>query len=266
MKYFTVMTIVKCKGGQDINELALATGQKNYLFSYFYYKNKLDYLEEFFSKIDKPNIIVDSGAYSAYTQSLTISLDEYAEFILSLKKTKFANNCESIAYTNLDYLNARNKELSAQKSLDNIKELEKITKLKFLPVFHQGESMDFLEYYLDNYDYIGTSSEKSYHKNVRGDFYKSCLSNGRYKKIINKKIHGFGETTYSMLEAFPFYSCDSSSLGSIFRYGVSIFDSLTNLDKRNIDHQIYVYNKDIKLNIDRFTQITKLWESRGIKH
>ncbi len=266
MKYFTVMTIIKCKGGQDINELGLTSGQKNYLFSYFYYKNKLDYLEEFFSKVDKPSIIVDSGAYSAYTQNLSISLDEYAEFVLSLQKTNFVKNCESIVYTNLDYLNARNKELSAQKSLDNIKELEKITKLKFLPVFHQGESMDFLEYYLDNYDYIGTSSEKSYHKSARKDFYKSCLSDGRYKKIINKKIHGFGETTYSVLEYFPFYSCDSSSVGSIFRYGVSRFDSISSLDRRNTEHQIYVYNKDTKLNISRIEQITKLWESRGIKH
>ena len=54
-------------------------GVKNFLISYWY-ERQLNLIDKVYSCTEKPNIFLDSGAYSAMTQDITIDIDEYIDF------------------------------------------------------------------------------------------------------------------------------------------------------------------------------------------
>lgn len=97
-----------------------------------------------------------------------------------------------------------------------------------LPCFHAGEDERYLEHYVRNYDYItlgGMVGSSTQQLMVWLDrmWDKYLAPNGRPRC----KVHGFGITAVPIMEAYPWYSCDSSSwiqsaaFGSIVMPGVS---------------------------------------------
>jgi hypothetical protein len=108
---------------------------KRLLLSYFYFKNKP--LQGYIDQIGyKPEILLDSGAYSAHTQGKGIALTDYMKYI--------TDNQELISdYINLDVF--ADNELSFQ--------YYKIMRMKGfspVPVVHYGQDDEFwLQRYLD---------------------------------------------------------------------------------------------------------------------
>jgi hypothetical protein len=159
-------------------------------------------------------MMLDSGAFAAWSKGNDVSIDDYIEYIqdhLDVIET----------YINLDVIPGRlgktttpnDIEEAASKSWDNLKYMED-RGLSPMPVFHFGERLYWLERMLgEGYDYIGLGGlARGKGPEVRQNwldkiFTKLTTSDGH--PII--KTHGFGLTAVSLLFRYPWYSCDSTS-------------------------------------------------------
>ena len=155
----------------------------------------------------KVNLFLDSGAFSAWAQGVEVDIQAYIAFI--------KDNLDVIeVYANLDVIGIGGKqpnELTAQKTLENQRIME-AAGLKPLPCFHFGEPLSYLEYYVENYDYLalgvaGNSGLKliPWLDVCFGDFI--CGKDG-FPKI---KVHGFAVTSLRVMLRYPWYSVDSTS-------------------------------------------------------
>jgi len=182
------------------------------LLSYHYYK-KLN-LDEMFAKhftYPYPEVFLDSGAFSAFTQNETIDLSAYCDYINRFKHL-------ITTYSNLDVIS------SAKGTLANQKDME-CEGLKPLPVFHVSEDWKYLEDYITHYTYIALGGMVPYLKRDKRKQLMSWLLRC-FKMAQGRSVfHGFGCTSWDVVCAYPWYSVDSSSWGASFRYGqVPLFD------------------------------------------
>jgi hypothetical protein len=154
-------------------------------------------------------LLLDSGAYTAWTKAKTIDIDEYISF---LKKFDPYMEC----YISLDVipekLGHEEVEFSAQKSYDNYMYMRE-KGLAPIPVFHQGEKFKWLEKMLEaGADYIGVSPMDDMVNRVKLDWFDAVfdrLTDSTGEPVI--KTHGFGLTSTFLLLRYPFYSVDSSA-------------------------------------------------------
>lgn len=161
--------------------------------------------------------MLDSGAYSAYTKGVKIDIDDYCDFI-----KKYENIIDH--YIVLDVIGNAQKTLEAQNYMES-------KGLSPLPVFHQGESWDYLEHYVEKYDYI-CISPLSY--SAGGGNMISWLDTCFADHICNSdgypkcKVHGLGLTIVKMMLRYPWYSVDSSSWVQSSAYGNILIPKMKN--------------------------------------
>jgi len=189
---------------------------KHVLISYFAVKNKA--IATFLRKIQyTPNIFLDSGAYSAMTRGVKISVEKYGKYVESNKK--YLN-----VYANLDVI------FNAEKTYENQKKLEELG-LNPLPVFHVTESWDWLEKYCKYYDYVGIGGLVPFASDRRKltTFLNKVF---RIAKQYRTKLHGFGCNAPWLLKAFDFYSVDSTSWLICHRNRICVNEKLNRVNKR----------------------------------
>ena len=170
-------------------------------------------------KSDNSKLFIDSGAYSAYTKGVSISVDRYIDYLNSItyKCTLFAQ-LDTIPgqmgkiKTKEDRLNAP--RLSWENFLymyDRLKEPEKL-----VPIFHQGEDYEWLWNMLEwrnnkgeHISYIGISPAID----VPGlkEFLTKSFDIISRSSNSNVKTHAFGMTQLKLLEMYPYTSADSTS-------------------------------------------------------
>jgi hypothetical protein len=103
------------------------------LISYFYFRNRN--LIEFIKEIGyQPEILLDSGAYSAFNKKKNIAPVDYMDWIDANKD--FINN-----YIALDVIGKPN-------TTKNYYNLMKSEGFKPMPVYHYGASLEYLEWYI----------------------------------------------------------------------------------------------------------------------
>lgn len=180
------------------------------LLSYHYYKDTdLDALFAKYFTRPYPDVFADSGAFSAMTQGIKITCAEYATWV------KRWQHLFSV-YANLDVIK------DADATWKNQIELEDKHGIEPIPAFHILESFDWLERYVDRYSYIalGVAGQQAKRDAVMR-WLLQCF------KIAGKQsvFHGFALTSWNIMNTFRWYSVDSSSWGSGFRFGtVPLFD------------------------------------------
>lgn len=154
---------------------------------------------------DGAKIFLDSGAFSAYTLGAKIHLPTYVDYIKR----------------NIDILRVEDGVLMAA-VLDGIGDpLETYRNqlsmealgVKPMPCFHAGEDERYLEWYIQNYDYISLggmvgSSTKQLMLWLDRVWDKFLVDGSGRPRI---KVHGFGITSIPIMERYPWWSCDSSS-------------------------------------------------------
>src|SRR5688572_3766016 len=172
------------------------------LLSYHYVKNKdLDRLIPSVFSPPYPDILLDSGAWSAFTQGVEISLSEYVEFIKRFRHW-------FTVYSNLDNM------VNAERTLYNQLAIEDAGLMPF-PVFHTGEDWSYLERYIEQYNYVALGKIIPY-TNAPKKIFPWIIK--AFEMAGSKTVfHGFGVTNYTLLKSFPWYSADSSSWSSGFR-------------------------------------------------
>lgn len=158
-------------------------------------------------------LIVDSGAFTAYTKGITIDLKEYIKFC-----KRCAGDVEVVV--NMDQVPGKPGKKRTQEEIEqaasiSFRNYERMRDagLDPLPVFHQTEDISWLYKYLELTDYVGISLIKSGVRGVHMDFLDTMFNDLDHKYAGKKKIklHGFGITSFAFLKRYPWYSYDSTS-------------------------------------------------------
>jgi hypothetical protein len=172
-----------------------------------------------------PNIMLDSGAFSAWYHNNPIDIRDYIAFckehgsrfysIVCLDKipgdgTKGGVMAKSQAVI----------EAAAKESHKNYEIMRKAG-LDTIPVFHQGEDFKWLERMLaDRVPYVGISpylKAKSSDIIAWADIVFSRVSDAKGRPLC--KTHGFGVTGHEIVRRYPWFSVDSTSWALSAGYG-----------------------------------------------
>jgi hypothetical protein len=182
----------------------------NLLWSYAYARkaNLIRVLTDDFAA-SPVSFFADSGAHSARTLGITIGVDDYAAWV------KHWAGCFTV-YANLDVIYA------AEATRINQRILEEQHGLHPMPVFHTGEPFTVLERYLaEGYTYIALGKLLGNPWVHLAPWIEKCFRMAEGTAVF----HGFGLTAWQAIREFPFFSVDSSSWGSPYRFGtVRLFD------------------------------------------
>jgi hypothetical protein len=154
---------------------------------------------------DKPKIslLLDSGAFTAWTKGKEVDLTAYGKFVAE-------NSRHFAAAINLDVIMPDNPAKAAELGFENYLKLDSMG-AQTMPVFHVGESLKWLDMMMESSDYVGLSATS-----MRGNgaevwytamHYYASDENGR----PYARFHGFGDTAPITLSGYPWYSVDSSS-------------------------------------------------------
>lgn len=172
----------------------------------------------------KGKLLIDNGAFTFHRKGGKLDIDEfinwinendeYFDYVIALDDIPGVwgtrRTVEQLAtavvntYNNYLYMRERVKSPS-----------------KLLPVFHMGESFDWLRKYLEEFDdleYMCISGNKELSRESRQAWYTQCFDVIKHSSKPNIKIHCLGSGTISDIEKFPFCSMDSTSYlqGSAF--------------------------------------------------
>lgn len=211
-------------------------GIRRILCSYWYFKHpnaKADLMKvlEKWRHVPDFELFIDSGAFSAKTKGVEISIGHYCKYIKEVKPTQYAA---------LDVIG------DAVGSERNLKIMEQEYGLKPIPCYHLCEDYKHLVHMIKDHDYIalggmvGASKEKLV----------SWLDEAWYIIMRDKpelKVHGFGMTTIDILERYPWYSVDSSSMTAAYRFGqISTLDEKGCVKKERLANFIYKYGMETK--------------------
>jgi len=250
------------------NKAELVENQiNNILFAYPYATNRfLKGLDDYVNEVKNINMLVDSGAFSAWTLRKEIDREKYLNFAKEMTK-RYRNKVNSFNIVNLDKIPGDfgrkptniERENSAQIGLDNFHYFLK-NGIKTIPVFHQHEDIKWLKLMEKETDYIGISPANDCSTKNRIKWLDKVYSYLRDRV----KTHSFGGVSKSILERYPLYSGDSSSWATYNRWGRG------NLVKTKIkplgkDALSYMTGKEIKTAKKLGEYITKLWLTRGVK-
>lgn len=185
----------------------------NVLESY-HYVGKQQYVDDM--RAAGAKVFVDSGAFSAYTLGIDLSIEDYCAY---LKRNEDIVRVEDGIFM-ASVLDGIGDPLLTYQNQLRMEELG----VRPLPCFHAGEDERYLEWYIENYEYItlgglvGASTDQL--RMWLDSVWEKYLLDGAGNPKI--KVHGFGMTSIPLMERYPWHSVDSSSwiqaasFGSVF--------------------------------------------------
>ncbi len=192
----------------------------HYVFSEFF---NVDTLLQFCMK-KKVDLFLDSGAFSAWSQGVEVDIQAYIDFIKQHEHLL-------TVYANLDVIGLGGKQPNRQTAEATLKNqnIMEDAGLNPLPCFHVGEPYSYLEYYIENYDYLaigvaGNSGSKLIPW-LDECFSKYICDKDGFPKI---KTHGFAVTSVPLMLRYPWYSVDSTSWVVTGRNGSIFMPSIQN--------------------------------------
>lgn len=164
------------------------------------------------SLTNKLFLFIDSGAYTAWRAGTTVNLGEYADYLKSnAQYITMAAGLDVIPGQPGHVATHEEVEASAKASYDNHQKLKSLG-VTTLPVFHRGESFEWLERYLkDGELYIGLSPIAATGIAVSQawlDEVFTLLTDQDGRPLV--KTHGFAITKMDLLGRYPFTTVDSA--------------------------------------------------------
>lgn len=158
-------------------------------------------------------VFLDSGAFSAHTLGATINIVDYCDYIkrnMDIIRVEDGNLMASVLDGIGDPLQTYRNQLEME-----------ARGVRPLPCFHFGEDERYLEHYVANYDYItiGGMVGKSVQQLMiwLDRVWNKHMVDGAGRPKC--KVHAFGITSIPIMEAYPWYSCDSSSWIQMSSFG-----------------------------------------------
>jgi hypothetical protein len=190
-------------------------GVRNFLMSYEYLKGKGS---SQLRKYADMHLFIDSGAYTYMNdpkfQEFTI--EQWEEQIVKYLSwaEKHKESIFGMAELDLQYLVGIDKVQEWRRNY-----FEPFMLRTGVPVcfIYHNDGMHIWEQMCERYPYVGFSSVSDDGNNRSKGDYKKMLS---VAEKYNAVVHGFGMTKTSLLPELPFYTVDSTSWKSGFRYGL----------------------------------------------
>lgn len=168
------------------------------------------------------NLLLDSGAFSAWSRGEQIDVKDYIRYLKENEDLLWH-------YVGLDkipgefgmrYGTQDEVEESAKQTYENQRAMRKAG-LKPIPVFHMGERLYWLKKYLDDgEEYIGISASKfvRIEEQMRWlDSIFNMITDSKGHPYI--KTHGFALTAFPLISNYPWYSVDSTTWSLTPGYG-----------------------------------------------
>ena len=127
------------------------------------------------------NLIIDSGAYTAWTKGSEVDLDEYINFSKEIQNN---NNLRSLVIVNLDIIPGRfgsvpckeDIEMASQEGWENFEKMKR-SGLEVMHLFHQHEDIKWLRKLMkEKTDYIGISPANDMRSEARLKWLKGVFS------------------------------------------------------------------------------------------
>lgn len=179
---------------------------------------------------NKNQIILDSGAFSAWMKQEVISVEEYTKYALAvLDKVDYVVNLDMIP-GRFGKKNLSQKEINKSTSVgwDNYAYMlhKGIPKDRLIHVFHQGEDFHHLEDMVDQMPYIGISPANDRNTTEKMQWIDHCMKYVLVNKKPIVKFHGFAVTSVPIMTKFPWHSVDSTSWVTFGRYGAILFPKI----------------------------------------
>jgi hypothetical protein len=150
------------------------------------------------------SLLLDSGAYSAFTRNKAIDRVAYNRFILENEE------CFTAAI-NLDVINPKDPDAAAAEGWLNLLYARE-QGVNAIPVFHARENVSWLQRMIDTTGYIGLSGTSlvspTEHRSWYGLAWDYCTDiHGR--PIAD--FHAFGDAAPESLATYPWYSADCAT-------------------------------------------------------
>lgn len=167
------------------------------------------------------NLMLDSGAFSAWTRRTPIPVEDYLDFLLKHRGNyTTAVNLDAIPGVPGQKPSPELVDRSAQESAANYRALSD-RGVPVMPVFHYGEDRRHLDRMIeDGCEYIGLGGVAKAMARQRKEWFDWVFSilcgKSGYPSV---KTHAFGMTSVGMLQRYPFYSVDSVSWMLMSGYG-----------------------------------------------
>lgn len=216
-------------------------------------------------------LFIDSGAFSAWTKGKQIDVDEYINFINSNKE--YLTVCASVdtipgAPRSSVLPSEEDIKVSAEGTWQNFlymrSKMDDVNKL--LWTFHAGEPWEFLERALEYRDergpinYIAFGGLVGKPTDIINTFCKKAFEIIYQHSRQDLQIHAFGMTRLTLLEEYPFTSCDSTSWLQTANFGsITIGSKNVCISDRKLLSDDNVMNKNTALKED----IEKIVVSKG---
>lgn len=190
--------------------------------------------------------IVDSGAFTVWNKGGVIDVKEYiAKLIELLPYFDVAANLDVIpgkkGMDAADYTPAITHK-AAQDGWNNYQLISEGLKAagidpgRVMPIYHQGENMDWLKTMVDHgCPYIGISPSNDYATSQRQHWLDDVFDYLRSLPQI-PKTHGYAVTSPRLMEQYPWFSVDSASWVQQGGYGTvsTPFGTITMTDRKDV--------------------------------
>ena len=197
----------------------------NSLHSYWYLRGYDDekIIDAF--KLTKGNIMIDSGAFTAWSKEINLDVDKYLEWIN--KWDGYITLFGQIDVIPPKTANKQEIDECCKKTWDNYLYMRERMKSpeKLLYTFHYGEDFKWLKQaleYRDNegkpIEYMALGGLVGRSTKQRISFSDKCFNIIKNSSNPNIKVHGFGVSSEKLWRRYPFESCDSFTPGMATNY------------------------------------------------
>lgn len=177
----------------------------NVLLAYNYWDDKcIPWFQQHRSSV---RLLIDSGAFSAFSRGQPVTLDGYMAFLDSLQ----SQGVPVWRYFALDVIG------DPVATRANYLEMRK-QGFNPVPIFTRGEDLKHLDEYYETSDVVALGG-------LVGTGRAAGFVNGVMRHVGNRRVHLLGFTREQYLKHYRPYMCDSSSYSEALRYGgLSIYD------------------------------------------
>lgn len=241
------------------------------LFSYAYEDHEKEWAESWTQPTLKdsdlrPRVIIDSGAFTAWTTGKPINPKDYAAWAIDFD-SRWRHQMASLEFMNLDVIGDQDATWQNQSILEGLG-------MKPLPIVTYGVDLKHLDRALEQYDYISLGGLVPYtrQKDKLQKWLDACFSRVmayRKRTGILRRIHLLGVTTDWVLKKYPCYSSDSSSWVSCLRFGGGKAAGIKMLPRYKesdgaMAATIHTLRSEIRKYKKMEQEATNLWKSRGV--
>lgn len=254
-------------GAVPIRDAMLAEKADKTLLSYAYRQHERDLYAPAWVQPDvRPRVIIDSGAFTAWSTGKAVTPEEYGRWALGFS-ARWRDRMASLRFMNLDVIGDQLASWKNQEKLEGMG-------LDPIPIVTYGADIKHLTLALDRYPYVALGGLVPYsqRKTKMRAWLDYCFREVlRHRDETGRiaRVHLLGVTQGWVLNRYPAYSTDSSAWVSVLRFGGGQRSGLKTVPRRSEGAgaraaNLHVLRSEIRRLRVMEKTATSVWRSRGV--